>query len=209
MRKEELVKYANLNIIVNPSGANVYIDGNPVDISKAIRATYGMHQIMAKADGYVTVTQYVRLNENGAKVVISLEEEEIRTVSNNSVITPSTIQPITVSENMVPKTYTDTEGSLSENSVENQIAEDGADSVSSTKNTTDYMIHLQAPVGADLYVNEKYIGVIPVSFEKQPGILEMAIRKPGYVTKIYTVNVDDDKKDSSYSFSNLEPEKYP
>lgn len=206
LRKEELVKYANLSIIVDPSGANVYLDGNLVDISRNIKATYGMHQIMVKSDGYDTVTQYIRVNENGAKVSISLEKEPIRTVSNNSVPKTPAVENTTIIDNI----NADKEKSVSENTISgNGISTEGDDSVSSNKNTGDYMIHLQAPVGADLYVNERYIGVIPVSFEKQPGTLEMAIRKPGYVTKIYTVNVDDDKKDSSYSFSDLVPVEYP
>lgn len=218
LRKEELVKYGNLNITVFPSGANVYIDGNQVDISKVIRASYGLHQIMVKADGYDSVTQYVRVNEDGAKVSVSLEKEAVRSVSNNSVNTKPYTNSSTISGNSVIKQ----DKNVSDNSLEsysipmdgskyvtseNPYLEDGSDSTSANRNTGEYLIYVIEPAGADLYVDDRYMGVIPVSFEKQPGSHKMELRKPGFTSKSYTVDVDEEKKDISYSFLQLTPVK--
>ena len=87
LKKEDLIKYGNLIITVDPATAEVYIDGNRADIRRTIKATYGLHQIMATAEGYDTVIQYIRVNEEGANIAITLDEETERTVSGNSAST--------------------------------------------------------------------------------------------------------------------------
>lgn len=213
LKKEELIKYGTITITVDPEGAAVYVDGNRVDVSKIIRATYGLHQIMAKADGYDTLTKYIRVNENGTKVAITLDKETVRTVSNNSVVSnfnqnssTNTVSANdadkTVSSNTTDKTVsansTDAESeSVSENSVKSkESSSDGAAS-------TGYKVTIESPIGVDLYVDERYVGVTPMSFEKEPGSHQIAIRKPGYVTRIYTIEVNDEKEDISFSFSDL------
>ena len=217
LKKEELIKYGTITITVEPEGAAVYIDGNRVDVSKIIRASYGLHQIMAKADGYDTLTQYIRVNENGTKAAITLDKETVRTVSNNSIVSNfnKNSSTNTVSANDTDKTVSSntTDKTVSANSTESDTNEEGEsvseNSVKSKESSSDgsastgYKVTIESPIGVDLYVDERYVGVTPVSFEKEPGSHEIAIRKPGYVTRIYTIEVDDEKEDISFSFSDL------
>ena len=54
---------------------------------------------------------------------------------------------------------------------------------------------IEAPVGAEVYVDGNYVGIIPTSFSKKSGTREVTIRKSGYKTRSYTLNVDDEDKD--------------
>lgn len=191
LKKEDLIKYGNLIITVDPATAEVYIDGNRADIRRTIKATYGLHQIMAKAEGYDTVIQYIRVNEEGANIAITLDEETEHTVSGNSATEKKeTAESIT------------TNTTVSDNNASSGVS--GNNAVSSGT-TTGYKVTIESPNGAEVYVDGNYVGIIPVSFAKKSGNHEITIRKTGYLTRTYTIDVDEENKDISYSFSDLKP----
>lgn len=189
LKKEDLTKYGNLIITVEPSHASVYIDGQQVDISRIIKATYGLHQIMAKAEGYDTVIQYIRVNENSANIAITLDEEKDRSVS--------------VSQNSVTTEKNDTKSDSAASS-EKKDSVSGSN-ISSNGSTTGYKVTIEAPKGAEVYVDGSYVGIIPISFSKKAGNHEVTVRKSGHLTRTYTIDVDKENKDISYSFSDLTP----
>lgn len=216
LKKEELIKYGKVTITVEPSGAAVYVDGNRVDVSKVIKATYGLHQIMAKADGYDTVTQYIRVNENGTKVALSLDEKTVRTDSANSTKpkkdskTSDTVSGNSVSNNNVNGSVSDNEAERIDFVIEknSSISENSTDSQSRSAESggvTDHKVTVKSPENMLLYVDDVYMGVIPISFDISPGNHEFAIRKQGYITRIYTVDVNEENREISYSFSELKP----
>lgn len=67
-----------------------------------------------------------------------------------------------------------------------------------------YQVYVDAPVGAELYVEGKYIGIIPTSFGKKAGSYVLSVRRSGYTTRSYSLELDDSDKDVHYSFSELE-----
>lgn len=71
----------------------------------------------------------------------------------------------------------------------------------------DYKVYIDAPEGAELYVDGTYIGTIPTSFAKKSGTYTISVRKSGYQTRSYSLEVDDTDKDVRYSFSSLEKEE--
>lgn len=90
--------------------------------------------------------------------------------------------------------------------------EDEKESVSGNSAITagdegEYKVYIDAPEGAELYVDSKYIGTIPTSFAKKSGTYTVSVRKSGYQTRSYSLEVDDSDKDVRYSFSSLEKEE--
>ena len=194
LKKEDLIKYGNLIITVDPSSAEVYIDGKRVDISRIIKASYGIHQLMVKAEGYDTIIQYIRVQDSSANIAVSLDEETVHTISGNSVNKDTGV--------------TDNKNSSSENNTvsgKSTSANTGTteNNTSSNVGTTGYKVTVEAPEGAELYVDGNYVGIIPASFAKKPGTHDVTIRKSGYKTRSYTVDVDDENKDINFSFSEL------
>ena len=55
----------------------------------------------------------------------------------------------------------------------------------------------------EVYLNGNYIGISPVSFAKKPGTHTITLRKSGYVTRSYTIEIDSEEKDVTYSFADL------
>ena len=83
LKTESVKKFGTLIIAVSPDIADVYIDGQAVDISAPVEAEYGIHQLMAKAEGYQTVTKYIKVGQESATIEVVMEKETEETVSGN------------------------------------------------------------------------------------------------------------------------------
>lgn len=155
---------------VTPSGAKVYIDGTEVDTTQPVTLEYGIHQLIAKAEGYHTMTCYLRVGSEspGFDVVLDkIEEEE-------------------------------------EEEKEEESSSKSSESSSAEETVTDYYkVYVDAPEGVEVYLDGNYVGISPCSFRKVAGAHIISLRKSGCESKSYTVQIDDEEKDFSYSFADL------
>lgn len=152
---------------VTPSKAQLYIDGAEVDFSQPVSLEYGIHQLIARADGYQTITSYLRVGTESAGIDVVLDAVE-RDDEEDS----------------------DSEGSR------NSSTE--ADTV-----TDYYKVYIDAPENVEVYLDGNYVGISPCSFRKTAGSHVITLRKTGYETRSYTVQIDEEDKDFSYSFVDL------
>ena len=162
----EEVQYGQVVFAMSPSTARLYIDGELVDTSLPVTLEYGIHQMIAKAEGYETVTRYLKVAEASAGIDITLEpegEDEEKDEEDNSVS----------SGNAITLGY--------------------------------YQVYIDAPIGAEVYVDGNYVGIAPVSFKKEEGTHVITLRQSGYETRSYTIVVDDEEKDVTFSFAELVP----
>ncbi len=168
---------------VTPDTAKVSIDGKVVDISKAIELPYGIHQVHLEARGYDSLTKYIQVGSEFATISFELEEErdddERRTVSNNTI--EDTYKP------REPVQNTNNE-SLSENAL---------------KPKSGNRVYIDGPKNVEVYLDNNYVGISPVSFKKTVGSHTITLRKSGYKTKSYTIYLYNDGEDITYSFPEL------
>ena len=68
---------------------------------------------------------------------------------------------------------------------------------------SDHTITVSAPEGAEVYLDNVYKGLAPCTFTKVIGSQTITLRKDGYTTKSYSVDVLDDDQDVKFSFSDL------
>lgn len=163
----EEIKMGKIFFTVEPEDAAIYIDGEETDIGKPVELDYGLHQIMAKAAGYATLTQYIKVSQDIASIHITMEEGE------------------SADED------TDTTSTVSGNEL----------------STGTYKVYIDSPVGVEVYVDGVYKGMCPVSFAKVAGTYTLTLRKQGYISKSYTITIDNDENDVTFSFSDLEKDK--
>ena len=165
LKKEDHRKFGTLIFAVTPDTATVYIDGEQVDISAPVEVEYGIHQMMAKAEDYRTVIQYIKVGQESATIQVTMEKDTGESVSSNSTTASAT--------------------------------EEEAASASGSKLT------ISSPVGAEVYMDGSYIGIVPVSVKKTQGVHVITLRQTGYETRSYTINVTDTLNDETMSFSPL------
>ena len=150
---------------LSPSLADLYIDGVKTDVSEPVTLEYGIHQLIAKADGYKSVTQYIRVNQDSVGVNVVLDAIDDKDEEKES-----------------------------------------SESSSQTDTITDYYkVYIDAPEQVEVYLDGNYVGISPCSFKKSAGSHVITLRKGGYETRSYTVQIDEENKDISYSFVDLVP----
>lgn len=154
-------QYGTVLFSTDPASAELYIDGEKIDPSGPVSLTYGIHQLIARADGYQSVTQYIRVAQESAGINIVLDANATESDSDS-------------------------------------------ESSSSSDTVTDYYkVYVDAPEGAEVYLDGNYMGIAPCSFRKVAGAHVITLRRTGFDTRSYTVQIDDEEKDISYSFANL------
>ncbi len=165
-------KYGTILFSVTPSATQLYIDGTEVDYSQPVSLEYGIHQLIARADGYKSITSYLRVGEESAGIDVVLDPVDSAEDSSDS----------------------------STESEETEESSTEADTV-----TDYYKIYIDAPEKVEVYLDGNYVGISPCSFKKTPGSHVITLRKSGYETRSYTIQVDEEEKDFSYSFVDLVP----
>ena len=154
---------------LTPPDAEIYIDGTKTDASGPVTLEYGLHQMIVRAEGYQSVTQYIRVAQESASFEIVMDA--VADVEESSVPPDPSASP---------------------------------DPSSSPDPVTDYYkVYIDAPEGVEVYLDGNYVGVSPCSFPKSEGAHVLILRKEGYETRSYTLQIDDAKKDMSYSFADL------
>lgn len=167
-------QYGMVLFSLNPSDAELYIDGSPADPSAPVNLEYGLHQLIARAEGYQSITQYIRVAQESMGFNIELDPSETEQEQ-------------------------ETEDSQESASQESDSQESGSEQASDGS----YKMYIDAPEGVEVYLDGNYKGISPCSFTKTAGTHVIILRKEGYTTKSYTVEVDSEAKDISYSFADL------
>ena len=149
---------------LSPSSADLYIDGTKADPSGPVSLEYGLHQLIARADGYHSITRYIKVAQESAGINVELDA--------------------------VDENETESSSSSSESS--------------GTETTTSYYkVYIDAPENVEIYLDGYYIGISPCNFRKTSGSHVITLRKTGYVTRSYTVELDDEERDMTLSFADL------
>lgn len=180
---------------VTPASAKISVDGKPIETGTAVELRYGIHQVVIEASGYDTLTRYIQVGSERAAITFTLEESRKADKNNNSVS----------SNNADRIPWQDTLDSVKKDSVSKNdtLSQNALTTASNNK------VYVDSPKGVEVYLDGNYVGVAPVRFTKSPGRHEITLKKSGYKTKSYTIYLENNKKDETYSFSDLEKEKSP
>lgn len=192
-------KIGGIIFSVVPTEASVYIDGEEVDISGIVDMEYGIHQMLVKADGYVSVAQYLKVGASLASINVTLDpEEETPTETETNEETAESTTETT--ESTSETTTDDTSDSQTGETVTSTTDDTGNGTVMTT-----YTVMIETPEGAEVYVDGTYVGIAPTSFPKVSGEHIITLRQTGYQTRTYTLNIGTEEKSVNYSFSDLIP----
>lgn len=191
--KEVAIGHVSFTIV--PDYAQLFVDGQMTDYDERIPLEFGVHRIHVELAGYESVDTNIKIADSYANVDITLEEEsddttasktDKTTAAKNTSTTPTPTATPTVTP--TPATSTGTSGSTGLTDV-----------ISNTRK-----MYVEAPEGAEVYIDGIYTGIVPVSFAKpEKGSHVITLSREGYVTKSYTIAVSDDDRDVTLSFSEL------
>ena len=213
---------------ITPSKAKLFIDGEEADVSEGVELTYGLHQLICKADGYKTITQYLNVGQQAAGIDITLEksdgeeqkEEESTDKKDETTDPDKKTEGEGTGENKDNKdnkenkdgegTNGTQEGSNTESGETQNNTTEGSGTGENTDNgstpdvtTTYYKVYIDSPTDTEIYLDGAYVGICPCSFKKTEGLHVLTLSKDGYITRSYTIQVDGEDRDISFSFAEL------
>lgn len=178
-------KTGNIIFTVTPSDAQVTIDGENRDASEPITLQYGIHQMTVRAEGYDTLSKYIKVASESANINVELEKKNEKEEEKEE-------------EKSDDKQETDTD---KEKASKTETKDTETKSVSTSSSA--YQVHIDSPQGVEVYLDGNYLGIAPVEFGKEPGNYVVTLRKTGYQARSYTLQIDGEEKDVNYSFSEL------
>lgn len=203
--KGEEVKLGKVFFTLSPADANVYIDGNKIDTSAYVELEYGVHQMIVKAAGYETISQYLKVGQENANLNVEMEPDGTQSAGSLTAQAEKTAGNAAEDESERDDASAATETSQ-ESTAETAAADTAAAAQAETESATGegtWRVKVNAPANAEVYVDGSYIGLAPVSFPKKAGSHVISLRKNGYQTRSYTIQVDSEEKDMELSFSEL------
>lgn len=171
---------------ISPIGSELYIDGEFTKYNKEIELEYGEYLVKVMLEGYDTFAGLLDVDQPAMTIEINLaepvEEEtpDIR-VEDTDLEEEETKEP-EEEETVTPSS----------------TPEAGIAKVDYSHN-----IYIHEPEGVEVYLNGKFKGIAPLSFAKEIGNHTITLRKLGYETKSYSVEVEDDSKDNYFVFEDL------
>lgn len=213
--KGEEVKTGKVFFTLSPADANVYIDGDKIDASTYVELEYGVHQMIVKAAGYETISQYLKVGQENANLNVEMEPDGSGTSEKASGVADAEETPDKAEEgeSVISSADSEAESAISATDSETDAAVEGTTpNAATTENAAasetatgegTWRVKVNAPASAEVYVDGNYVGLAPVSFPKKAGSHVISLRKNGYQTRSYTIQVDSEEKDMELSFSEL------
>ena len=180
----EYIKIANkvgvITFKIEPEGADLYLNKKAIDYSEPISLNYGLYDVRVEMTGYTTYTGRINVQDAAKVISINLIDETAKVEGdNNSTQAPD-----------------NTKTPASENGSEQEA-------VHTKKIDSNHTITVNEPEGVEVYLDNVYKGLAPITFTKVIGSQTITLSKHGYVTKSYSVDILDDDENVSFKFSKL------
>ena len=192
----EEVAVGHVMFTIVPDYAQLYVDGLMTDFEERVPLEYGIHSVRVELAGYETVHANIRVGSELANISIELDEESESSSSSSSSDSSSG-----------SSTYHYPSSSSSTDIIPSSNSSSSSSTISSTDTiiSDNKKLYIESPAGAEVYIDGAYIGIAPCNTTKVTGNHTITLSKSGYETKSYTINVGNDGKDLTMSFSELTP----
>ena len=195
---KEMSKSSEVTFNLSPSSSSIYIDGREVDAYKKLELDYGEYLVRVKAEGYVGWERVVNISKPKTVMSIALalkkEKPEEEDKDDDGMAEPSTdLEGINV----------DNTDDSEEDESNNTSSENKEDEEIKVRTDSTKTISFRKPEGATVSFDGRIIGDAPCEMAKVTGEHEITLKKDGYETQTFTVNIEDDGEDVVFSFPEM------
>jgi len=201
-------RVGEVTFLITPDGADLNLNGSLVDYSEPIKLNYGEHKIIVNLSGYKEFAGILNVAQAQQSITINLvpetsEEEstgddEVDKVDSDDIKLDWSSDKINSSNKPAVSPSTTPTNSSSDGE-----EDEDSSSKDSVKIDKSHKITVQSPEGVEVYFNNMYKGISPVSFTKVIGKGTISLKKEGYITKSYDVDVVNDDEDIFFKFQAL------
>ncbi|MBQ9765065.1 MAG: PEGA domain-containing protein [Lachnospiraceae bacterium] len=213
----EVNEYGSISFTITPKDATLYIDGRKKDYSELVELEFGTYTIAVEAEGYVPYIGDLVVSDTFQKKVISLGLEKAENITTGEEETTTgennTEEETTVEENNSEGNNGEEETTVGEqetipddSNIEEGLVDDTTEPTiiyTGEKDVSKYNIYIETPTGAEVYFDSEYIGIAPVKMPKQSGMHTIILKKDGYKTRAYTIEISAEARDEHFSFMSM------
>lgn len=221
----EPVEYGEVKLSISPKESELYIDGVKTDNDGTLSLPVGVHDIEVSLGGYNSYKGTIDVGTAGVTKSISLSEApedvpddiiyeetvpETVTVTEAVTITPKPVAPDIIPDDSTLPADSDIPDSTSDDGNDGNIevvdGDTGVPAVTPVSSTGYGKITVYSTEGASVYVDGVYKGDISggsLTFDKPSGTISLELKKSGYVTKKYTLTMDDDEEEQIFRFPEM------
>ncbi|MCR5421997.1 MAG: PEGA domain-containing protein [Lachnospiraceae bacterium] len=197
----EEVSIGHVKFIISPDYARLYIDDEITEFEDRVPMEYGIHSIRVECAGYETINSYIKVGSDYAEISIEMDESE-ENISEKESVSDNKTKPSVIPDSN--NAVSDNSLTVSKNSIsQNSASVYNSETVNKPVISGEKKIYIEQPEQTEIYLDGNYIGIAPVSTAKVTGSHVITLSKDGYQTKSYTVNIANDEKDITFSFSSL------
>lgn len=201
---------------INPYGADLYIDNVVTDYSQPVALSYGNHTIRVELNGYKSFAGILTVGQEEQEIEVNLVPDTSKEESSGSdevgedqndtddIVLDWNSDKVTASPSpSASHSNQPTQSSEATAQPPQTIPAPSASSKPSSGIDTLHKITISSPEGVEVYMDDAYKGIAPVSFSKALGSHTITLKKEGYTTKTYTIHVEDNNENVFYSFASL------
>lgn len=199
-------KQGRVTFEITPFGADLYIDGELMSYASPLELTYGDHSIEVSLEGYTTYDGTLNIDTAGKTITIDLPEaasEEEAVISETDTGSAAGTENTDTSGNTAD---TDNSGDTGDSG---DTVDTGTDTTGDTNSDEEaivdekHLVYVQNPLGASVYLDGDFMCTSPGSFQKVIGSHVITFIEDGYETMSYTIEINDDNKDTYISMPDL------
>ena len=187
------VEYCNVTFTVEPVFANLYVDGMLTSFTSAVPITYGEHYVEAVLGGYTTYEGILYASKPTASVSISLQPAPVAPPEDDILYDPAAVTAIPT-----PEEEDDPFPDIPDNTTDDTPMPTPA-----TGEDEDASLIIYCTEGTAVYIDDVYKGVIKggsLVLDKPTGTVSLRLTLEGYITRHYTVSLEDDGEDAEFTF---------
>ena len=200
------IPVCDVTFTVDPLGATLYIDGVKTLYTDGVQLDYGTYEIEFAEGGYISYKATIHVEEPEMHLSVFLKENDPTPTPVPTNTPTPTVAPPEITPDVTPTPIATPTNPVTPEPTPTDIPEIPPQMSVSIQNwegyklDPEYAIYVIEPEGAEIYLDEIYLGIVPIDFEKIIGPYElMIIRKDGTVTR-YQCEGKDDGLDSWFSF---------
>lgn len=190
-----------------PPGTDVYVNGRLIDYKEPLTLKYGRHSVTAALTGYTTYKGTLTVGSPNPTVRINLQQEIAEIEEDEEDDEKPTAKP---PDNTDSNTDKPADSPAADGTDNTSLATASPDDNNATQDESgiqydkQHTMSVNGPEGAEVYLNGVYKGIAPCSFPKQIGTQTISLSKQDCTTKSYTVVINDDAQNVTWTFPELE-----
>lgn len=213
--KIEKAKIGEVTFTISPYGADLYVNGSATDYSNPVTLNYGEHTIAVSLPGYKSFSGILTVGQSEQEIQVNLVPDTSKDESSGS----DNIDKDTSDDDLgdivldwdsdstddLKSSASPSPAPSSTSSATAATPSPSPSASSSSNNGIDgaHKITISAPEDVEVYIDDAYKGMTPISFTKVLGSHVVTLKKSGYTTKSYTIHVENDNENVFYTFADL------